>query len=158
MKRYLSLLIVPVLFSVFSCKQEKEENKSVVFMDNFKVFDQFEMKKDYDKLIETSLMIEQNEIDSLSVKLEKPDAQDKADLTETLRLKQEAFQIKFSELSKKYTAEVYARLNTYIKDYGKQKKYSIVLGANGQGGVMYVDDKVDITNDLIKYINKEYAK
>lgn len=51
---------------------------------------------------------------------------------------------------------VYNKVNDFINRYGDKERYSIILGANGQGNVMYVKESVDITQEVIEALNKEY--
>lgn len=158
--KFTALVIIALIIGVtfVGCGESKEE-KEIVFMDNFKVFEEFEMKKDYDTRIEQELGVEQKKLDSLSTILETikdPLLLDKQ--KKVLFEAQQQFDQQFSTVSAQYTDEVYKRLNEYIQTYGKLNNYHMIMGSNGQGSVMYVDSTANITKDLIQYINKEYAK
>jgi outer membrane protein len=56
----------------------------------------------------------------------------------------------------KLTEGVLNQVNTYIEDYGKEKGYKIIFGANGSGNIVYGSDAIDITNEILKGLNKEY--
>ena len=154
------ILIIQLIafFLVSSCNSETKTQK-IVFMDNFKVFEEFEMKKEYDKKIEKDVNLDRLKIDELGrqINAEKNIKIQEQYKNEFYKL-QKAFDTKFGELSEKYTAEVSKRLNVYIKEFGKVKKYDIILGTSGQGNVMYIDTNSNITNELIKFINIEYNK
>lgn len=142
---------------------KNDNNKSsTVFMENVKVFENFEMKKDYDKMIENEMTPQQKALDSLGLVLESYSKSGSRDSMSIFKVRKEyyvsqkLFEKKFNELSQKYTNEVYTRLNEYIKAYGKEKKYDLILGSTGQGNVMFVSEAHDITEDLIKYINQKY--
>jgi outer membrane protein len=127
-------------------------------MDSFSVFEEFSMKKDYDKKLEMELGLEQASLDSLGSKLNAiQDPVKLAVLKKDFTVKKLAFDEKFNGLSQQYTNEVYKRLNEYIKAYGKEHRYGMIIGTNGQGNVMYVDKGQDITKDLIGYINQHYS-
>jgi len=51
---------------------------------------------------------------------------------------------------------IWKRLNPYIAEYGKEKGYAYIYGANGTGNVLYADEGEDITDELIEYVNKRY--
>ncbi|UII80107.1 OmpH family outer membrane protein [Flagellimonas sp. CMM7] len=53
---------------------------------------------------------------------------------------------------------VYNKINDFIQRYGKEEGYTAILGANGQGNVMYVDERNDITQEVINALNKEYVE
>ena len=134
----------------------------VVFMDSFRVFEEFAMKKEYDKMLEKEIVADRSQLDSMGASLQRmiaagkgSEAEINARKTAYFRYK-ESYDVAFNELSGKYTGQVYERLNGYIKEFGKQQHYRVMLGSNGQGNVMYVDKKADITDELIRYINKKY--
>lgn len=158
----LLLLLVVILFFVLSGEKEENFKDRVVFIENNKVFEEFQMKKDYDRLLEKDLMAESQSLDSLG-KLVNGMTQDASVSSSVLEMEKEKyfsvkkmFEERFSQLSKEYTAQVYERLNTYIQEYGKMKGFRMVVGANGQGNVMYVDKSADVTTDMIAYCNKKY--
>lgn len=166
-KRLVGVLVVAVIlglsatlmYVVFRSNPESSEKK-IVFMDNFKVFEGFAMKKDYDKRLEKEISLERSQLDSVAAQLNELS---KSGMKESFNSKQQEFMYakkqfdeKFQKLSQEYTNQVYERLNIYIRDYGKNHQYEFILGATGDGNVMYVDQKADITEELIDYINKEY--
>jgi outer membrane protein len=53
---------------------------------------------------------------------------------------------------------VYNKINAFITRFGEQHNYDVILGANGQGNVMYVEGQIDITEDVIRLLNKEYVE
>ena len=133
-------------------------SKRTVVIDNFKVFEEFQLKKDYDKKIEKEFALDKASLDSMGNAfntLKDPFAIDA--LKKQFAFKKQQFDQKFQTVSQQYTNEVYTRLNEYIKDYGKKKGYGIIIGSNGQGNVMYIDTTEEVTEDLIKFINDKYS-
>ena len=59
-------------------------------------------------------------------------------------------------LAEQYTDQIWAQINQYTKDYGKENGYTFILGAAGDGVLMYADDSKDITAALKVYINEKY--
>ncbi len=51
---------------------------------------------------------------------------------------------------------LFNKINEFINRYGDEKGYSVILGANGQGNVMYVKGTSDVTQAVIEELNKEY--
>lgn len=63
----------------------------------------------------------------------------------------------YSEKSNKEINElVWTRLNKFIHQYGALKDFSLLIGANGMGNVLYADKNRDETQALINYCNKMY--
>lgn len=148
------------LFSILivSCK-DAETPKKIVFMDSFRVFEEFEMKKDYDKKIEEELGEQKKQLIQMENELKTESDAKKLLLKQTEFNKfRQIFDQKFNEISGKYTNAVNLELNKHIKKYGIDKKLDLILGTDGQGNVMYIDTNSNITVDLIKYINQEYKK
>ena len=153
------LRICPIAVALFflSCNSSEAEKK-IVFMDNFKVFEEFKLKKEYDSLLFKDQEKFKKQLDSLSFQIEltAKDPQKADPLKKEYVLYQQKLSEDLQVKSAEYTEIVYERLNNYVKAYGKEKNYSLILGSDGKGGVMYVDSTVDITKDLIRYINKKY--
>lgn len=144
-----------------SCGEEEKSGK-IGFMENARVFEGFEMKKDYDKRIEEDMSNEVKVLDSIEVKLDQMvatgDSMKVFQLRKQYYLIEQRYRQKFDENSTRYTQEVNDRLNDYIKKYSEENGYDFVFGSNGQGNVMYAKEQCNISDDLIKYINSEYGK
>jgi outer membrane protein len=69
----------------------------------------------------------------------------------------EAMKKKYKDEEEKMTAAVLQKVNGYITDYGKRNNYTIILGANNSGNVVYAQEALDITVPVLDYINKMYA-
>lgn len=52
--------------------------------------------------------------------------------------------------------KIWARLQSYTQEYGKEKGYTIIVGSENKRNVLFADESVDVTSDLINYINKKY--
>lgn len=158
----LALLIAGIFFFYMNRESAPQAKGEIVFIDSFEVFEEFTMKKEYDKMLEQEISADRAVLDSLGESLNNMITTKKAGEAEINLKKTEYFRYKesyekaFRELSGKYTEQVYERLNGYIKDFGKKQQYRLILGANGQGNVMYVDKNADITESLILYINQQY--
>ena len=63
-----SFFAVLTALMLVSCSSE-DRLKSIGFMQNIKVFEEFAMKKDYDKIMEDEMKNEMNLLDSLGVLL-----------------------------------------------------------------------------------------
>lgn len=58
--------------------------------------------------------------------------------------------------SQKQTNKLLKQINQYVKDFGEENGYDYIFGASGNGTLMYAKDKRDITQEVLKYINKKY--
>jgi Skp family chaperone for outer membrane proteins len=69
---------------------------------------------------------------------------------EKLQLVRE-FQMKKAKLEK----ELLIKIGKVIKEYAEKNKYDLILTGGFERGILYIGDKIDITNDVLKYINKK---
>lgn len=161
--RFLVVIVfssLTVLIISTSCSGEKTDK--IAFMQNAKVFEEFDMKKDYDRRIQEDMSVETKMLDSLELHLgqvmESGDSLKAYQLRRQHYIVEQQYNQKFQDYSTRYTSEVNERLNKYIEEYSKEKGYDIILGSNGQGNVMYVKEEKDITEDLITYVNSKFNK
>jgi outer membrane protein len=69
---------------------------------------------------------------------------------------QQAIAQQAKEEDDKMTQEVLSQINAYIKKYGAEKGYKIVLGA-ANGNIVYADEGLDITSEILEGLNRDYA-
>jgi outer membrane protein len=55
-----------------------------------------------------------------------------------------------------YDNKIISQLNSYVKEFGKKNNYSIILGATDNGNVMYADTSLNISKEIIEFINNKY--
>lgn len=150
---YATALIVIVL-AVYTIRCTVSEKK-IVFVDIGKMLDNYQFKKDMEtrsnadlnriKLVVDSLRTIQRVASSSAIDSQIVHAED-------------AFEQYYSMASQDLGKKVWERLNPLLEQYGKEKGYQLMVGANGAGTVLYGSDRLNITDDLIKYINEKYAK
>lgn len=68
----------------------------------------------------------------------------------------EEFEQNIDQQKEKFIEEAWNQINKYMEDYGKDHHYDYIYGANGTGSLMYANKTKDITDDVIKYVNKKY--
>ncbi len=49
-------------------------------------------------------------------------------------------------------------IQTYLKDFNKDNTYEYILSYSFGGGVLYADNRLDITQQVLKGINERYAQ
>lgn len=49
-------------------------------------------------------------------------------------------------------------VNTYIKQYGKEKGYDFTLGATDNGNIVHAAEGTDVTEAVLTALNKQYAE
>lgn len=70
--------------------------------------------------------------------------------------KKKEFEEDNQRLMQEYSDQIWKQINQYIADYGKEKGYSFIYGATGDGAIMFAEDQYDLTSELTSYINERY--
>ena len=60
------------------------------------------------------------------------------------------------EEDRKATEAVYSQINAFIEEYGKKNRYSIILGSGTSNTLLYGDNAMDITDELLQALNENY--
>jgi outer membrane protein len=63
---------------------------------------------------------------------------------------------KAQEEDKKMTEGVLNQINSFVSEYGKEKGYDVILGTTESGSLMYGNDAIDITKEVLESLNKSY--
>lgn len=69
---------------------------------------------------------------------------------------QKGIQQKSQQEDYQMTEQVLTEVNTFIEAYGKQKGYTMILGANASGSIIYAKEPLDITEALQQALNDNY--
>lgn len=86
------------------------------------------------------------------------------DLTEELlKTKQEQY-LNYQEVVKnavqkadqEISSKILSKVNDYIKRYGEQQGYTVILAATQYGNIAYGDKSVDVTSEILEGLNKEF--
>ena len=140
----------------------------LAWVDFNKVYNEFQYKKELEAKFTKTQEARKKVIDSLELDLKmlysqlQNDSKNKEKLSE-FDVKRQDFMDKKGRLEEdgqhnqqNYQEQILNQLNQYVKDYGKEKGYSMILGADGSGTLMYAQEGIDITEVVIKYINNKY--
>jgi outer membrane protein len=142
--------------------------KKIGYVDIPKVFNAFEMKKELESKYKQTEAGRKRVLDSLSFSLQmianklNSNKNDKNLVAEFDFRRDDFFKTKkrFEEdnavLSEQYDKQILGQMSQYILDYGKKNKYDLILGADGNGTLMYADDALNISEEITTYINNRY--
>lgn len=144
-------------------------SNKLAYMEMGKVYEEFALSKELNKELEKVLKSRKQITDSLFENLRKQtqdlkfqpkksmeDIQRLAKIEEEYLYKKQLFEKDNQTISADYNTKIWNQLNQYVADYGKEKKITLVFGANGQGNIMYGDDSKNITDAVIDYVNARY--
>jgi len=152
----LLFIVIFFAYTYFTRAQQRD----IVYVDNISLFNDFNMTKDLGKINTVKINLQKKKLDSLySIYqiFKQNDQKKEIDKLEVeLRKEDQELKTMSDYFSNDVSQQVWNRLNTYIKEYGEANKFKIVIGTQGNGNVMYADEAIDITADLLEYSNNKY--
>jgi outer membrane protein len=77
---------------------------------------------------------------------------------QAIRQEQERLLNGLDEKREKAMDELYSRLDSFLKKHNSGKNYSYILGYSKGGGILFANDSLDITKDVISGLNKEFTE
>jgi outer membrane protein len=125
----------------------------VAFVYNQQVFENFEGTKALKEKLEHHQQEARAMLDSLSVLIQAG----RKDLQPRYEEKARELSLKHKELTDRYTADIWVRINEEIAAFAKEKGYDFVLGAAGNGSLMYAGENKNVTDEFVAYLNKNYS-
>lgn len=154
------LLVVSLLFSITSIlvalNSMFPSSQKIVYVDNMKLFDSFNMTKEMKKIGEQQFNKQKLEMDSLYLKIQKSSPENKENLTrQYIGLKQNLEQFN-QNFAFEESQKIWQRLHSYIESFSSEKNYKLIIGSDKKQDVLFAHKEVDITNELISYVNSKY--
>ncbi len=139
-------------------------------LNNYDYF--IDAKKDFEaktKQVETAIMAKRSalekEIGNYQQSAAGMSTEQRARVEESLMKKQEAFKqysenasVSLQDEQAKFNEELFDKVAAYLKDFSKDKKYKIVMNYAKGTGILFANDSLDITKDVLKGLNKAYKK
>ncbi len=165
------LVIIAFAIVLSSCNQTK-----------IGYIDVEDLMKDYEatKVLEESLKAKQEimakELDSLGAPFqqkvqeyyqnaERMSASKRAKTEQALQQEQQILQAKQQGAAQSLQKEnqeqseiITKKVDSFVADYAKLNGYKLIMGTTGQGTVMYGDDALNVTQDLLDILNEEFSK
>lgn len=154
---------------------QAQSKDSIVYVDAIKLMNGYTGMKEARKAYEAKTGIWKANLDSLKTELESriKDYQAKQaslsakekQLTEELLGSKEEQLVNYQQIisekmqkeDQELTTRVLARVNDYIKKYGEDKGYDIIMAATQYGNIVYSEKGKDITEKVLEGLNNEYA-
>ncbi len=169
MKKGIIAVLVVALAAVLVYGFSFNTQPKQAYIDNLKLYGEFELTKELNRSIVTIEQQRKAGLDSVEVELkmlsrqiEMNEGSDENQIR-LFRYKQSEYQMKnqqmneeLEKLNNDYNNKIWTRLNDYVSEYGKQNGYQILFGGMGEGTVMYCDSTIDITSEVLNYVNEKY--
>ncbi len=146
----------------------------VAFVDNSKLLNEYQEKKDIEAKLKTEVDAYKKKRDSINIAYETeankfleqaktmPESVAKKRYNELMQKRQileqhlQQEEMKIQMESQTQMDSLLSKVKKNIKEYGKQKGYTFILGANDGGSVLYGADNKDITKEVTEYLNNQY--
>jgi outer membrane protein len=158
------LIVLAVAFSIF---WSSYKSKKIAYVNTSLVYDGFKLKKELETKYKTVQLTRQNLLDSIKFKVQYLSLKGNA-ITENEKMQinelQRSYLVKEKEFNEdndataaQYSEQIWKQINQFMSDYGKDNHYDVILGATGQGNIMYAKEQDDITKEITDYINNKYS-
>ena len=161
-----------VLVAFVAC----QEQQKIAFVDNTKVVNEFNDKKDFEAKFQIKIEAFNKKADSMQKGIQ---AEAQMFQTRAAKMVQTKAEEEYNALLQKKQMQDYQlnaeekalqaegqqqidtlvkQVKSFIKDYGKTNGYTFILGANEAGSVLYGAEATDITETVLEALNKESNK
>lgn len=155
---YLNTVLL-ILMAVAGLFYFSENNTELVYVDNIKLFNDFNMTKDIKQLEGAKINNLREELDSLYViynEVRDKNSSEFKSVQQRIANKSKSYQELQDNYSHNLSNDIRNRLNQYIKEYAEANSIKIILGSSGAGNVMYADKLKDVTKQVLEYSNQKY--
>ena len=168
MKKIIYASLVILIF--VSCQQSEK----IGYVDNSILINDYQEKKDIEKMLNTKIVAFQKRTDSLRkiFQLDVNEAELKArtmsqaniqKLSQELQQREGILsqrvqfeQQQIAQESKAQNDSLIKKIKEFVKDYGGKHGYSYILGSNEGGSVMYGNAEDDLTQTILHLLNEAY--
>lgn len=160
--------VIALVLSIFIATVQAKHNEKIAYVLIEDVFNEFDFKKELEQKYTATRNIRKKILDSLEIdlsvlagrlKLQKEVDGDQ-ELFGRKRMEFDKKLRQFDEenvfMSKQFDEQIIKQLNQYVADYGKEMKYDIIYGNASSGSIMYGTEELNITKEVIAYINNKY--
>lgn len=160
-KLILSIAIIALVLSIVSLFFTRK-NQAAVYVDLNEVYSKYDYTIEMNQILEKGKIARKQNLDSLAYIIESSRGSEKLS-NETIRelegqyvSKQSYFESTSKEEATRYYNLIWDQINERTKDFAKDENIDLILGANGSGSLMFGNENVDKTQDLIEYLNNIY--
>ena len=150
-------LLISILLSLLYFSYSNFSSK-IVYVDNVKIFENFNMTKELKKVGEKEFNLKKIKVDSLYAKLQSlkiSPSEKKMVMQQFVQQKDELEQFN-QYFAAEQSSKIWARIKSYSSEFSKENKYQLIIGSENKTNVLFADEDIDVTNNLLMYINKKY--
>ncbi len=163
------ILVVLVAAGLTSCNEQK-----TAYVDTTKLIQEYQEMKDVEAQFTSKSDVVKGELDSLArgfqmevqeyqQKMNSMSTQERQQIEEGLMRKQQIIQQQQQRMGNQLREEsdvvidsIVNKVKNYVKDYGKENGYTYIFGSNESANIMYAEDGLDITAEILEKLNAQY--
>jgi len=169
MQRWINLALTVCIAGLTAFVATQHFNKpKTVYVELGKVYNDFAMKKELQTKYDAMAQSRKSILDSLELQLKLMSAQLQDDeknvpafqLFEAKKqeylTKKQQFDEDNSAVSAQYNEQITKQMTQYMEEFGKEKNYTYIYGADGSGVIMHADKELNVTDQAVQYLNQRY--
>lgn len=165
------LVIIAIALILASCNQTK-----VAYIDIEELMKDYEATKALEIALKEKQEVMAKELDSISAPFQlkvqqyyqnqrKMSAQKRAQTEQALQQEQQFLQSKQQQAAQQLQKEnqemsevITKRVDSFVADFAKAKGYNLIFGTSGKGTVLYGDETLNVTKDILEILNVDFSK
>lgn len=148
------ILLIILAVCLFFLK--KSNDNAIVYVDKVKLFEGFKMTNEMKSVGEKEFEKKRLVVDSLYANLQKEDQKSNSQLVQEFVQKRDELDQFNQSFAIQESDKIWKRINSYVKEFSQEKGYKMIIGSENNNEVLYADEKIDVTPQLLLYINKKY--
>ena len=130
---------------------------SVVYVDNQKVFEEFNMTRDILNKSQKQIRDYTKEVDSLYLMINDLTNKSKKEVLVAKYVQaKERLEYFSTNFAQQESHKIWERIGSYGEEFSKSKNYDLILGKQPNENIIYGNENINVTNDFIIYINSKY--
>lgn len=163
------LMVVLVAAGLTSCNQQK-----TAYVDTTKLIEEYSEMQEVEAEFTTKSDMVKGQLDSLARTFQQEvqeyqenmgtmSTEQRQEIEEDLMQKQQAIQQRQQQMGNQLRQEsdvvidsIVGKVKDYVRDYGKENNYTYIFGSNESANIMYAEDGLDITEEILEQLNERY--
>lgn len=162
--------VVLALF-LFSCNQTK-----IAYVDVEQVMNDYKERQELEAEFKSRQEKMAKKLDSMQIAFQgkvqeyyksakRMSANKRKQVEQSLQQEQQVLQTKGQKMAQEFQKEsgeksdaLTKKVDSFITDYAKKNKLNLVIGTQGKGAVMYGDNNLNISKQILEILNNNYTK
>lgn len=164
------LMVVLVAAGLTSCNQQK-----TAYVDTTKLIQEYTEMQEVEAEFTTKSDRVKGQLDSLARTFQQEvqeyqenmntmSTEQRQEIEERLMQKQQAIQQQQQQMGTQLRQEsdvvidsIVNKVKDYVRDYGKENDYTYIFGSNESANIMYAEEGLDITEEILQKLNESYT-